>query len=48
LAGGGEQARAACLPVTSDLTTFTHDPQTLLAQRDLIARRIEALGARRP
>jgi len=45
-AGDGEQARAACGPVTSGLTIFTHDPQTLLAQREQIARRIEALGSR--
>lgn len=35
-------ARAACLPVTRNLTTFTHDPAVLRAQRAQIAARITA------
>jgi len=49
LTGSGEQARAACGPVTTDLTTFSRDPQVLSAERERIARRIEALaGQQRP
>ncbi len=37
---GVAAARRACLPVTQNLTTFTHDPAVLLAQRRRIAREI--------
>ena len=47
LEGDVEAARKACLPVTEDLTTFTREPATLHAQREVIARRIEALLAER-
>ena len=47
LTGNPEQARAACRPVSSDLTTFTRDPQVLLAQRERTARKIEALAGKR-
>ncbi|MBM4045069.1 MAG: DUF4091 domain-containing protein [Planctomycetes bacterium] len=43
LEGDVEKARAACLPVTSDLKLFTRDPAVLYAQREAIARRIEQL-----
>ena len=45
--GSIEKARQACLPVTTSLTQFTRDPETVLAQRDRIARRIERAGAKR-
>ncbi len=44
LTGDVEQGRTACLPVTSSLTTFTRDEQVVSAQRERIARRIEALA----
>ncbi|NSW54371.1 MAG: DUF4091 domain-containing protein [Armatimonadetes bacterium] len=43
LEGDLEAGREACLPVTTDLTTYTRDPGDVLAQREQIARRIEAL-----
>jgi len=46
LEGSVEKAREACLPVTTSLTTFTRDPAAVYAQREAIARRIEALLAR--
>jgi len=41
-AGDREVGRAACRPVTRGLTTFTRDPHLLSAQRQALARRIEA------
>lgn len=41
-----DEANAACRPVSTDLKTFTHDPGVLLGQREIIARRIEALQRR--
>lgn len=38
--GNKELAREACLPVTTDLTSFTRDPEVLLKQREAIARQI--------
>ncbi|MEN6494116.1 MAG: glycoside hydrolase domain-containing protein [Thermoguttaceae bacterium] len=38
--GDKEQARAACRPVTTNLTTYTRDPDVLLKQRDVIARQL--------
>jgi hypothetical protein len=43
LEGDMEAGREACLPVTTDLTTYTRDPGEVLTQRENIARRIEAL-----
>jgi hypothetical protein len=40
-AGDREVGRAACRPVTGDLTSFTRDPPALYAQREAIARQIE-------
>lgn len=41
-----EAARAACAPVSTDLRVFTRDPTVVLAQRQVVAERIEALKAR--
>jgi hypothetical protein len=43
--GSVEASRAACVPVCTDLRIFTHDPTVVLAQRQAIAERIEALQA---
>ncbi|HHX41387.1 MAG TPA: DUF4091 domain-containing protein [Armatimonadetes bacterium] len=45
--GSIENARKACLPVTSGLAQFTRDPEVVLAERDRIARRIERAAAKR-
>lgn len=44
--GSVDTAREACLPVTESLTAFTRDPAVVKGQRDAIARRLEALGAK--
>jgi hypothetical protein len=45
--GSVEAARTACLPVAASLTQYSRDPAVLVAQRDLVARRLEqAKGAR--
>jgi len=46
LEGDRERGREACLPVTSSLTDFTRDPGQVRAQREKVARRIEALKGR--
>jgi len=44
LEGDVEQAREACLPVTTSLTEFTRDPAVVLENRERIARRIDKLA----
>ena len=41
-AGNIEAGREACTPITTDLTSFTRDAATLLAQREAIARKLES------
>ncbi len=46
-AGSLQEARQACLPVTTSLTEFTRDPATVLDQREAVARRVERARAGR-
>jgi hypothetical protein len=43
LSGGRDKAIEACPPVTNSMVSFTRDPAVVYAQREKIARRIEAL-----
>ncbi len=46
LGGSMDKAIEACPPVTNAMASFTRDPAVVYAQRDKIARRIEALRRR--